>query len=136
MNLAQEDQRWFVILSSLNHRVEELEFIEYRLLVSTFSNQKQSPHPPSTFFCQHFEELQTVLTEVKLVINNAPLTYVYTNTIKTYSIHNHLLFGRQLLYSFNTTSTVVRNLTVLSNTTDKINIKIYVVLDCARWKDA
>ena len=35
--------------------------------------------------------------------------------------HNHLLFGRQLLCFSNTTSTVVRNLTVLSNTTDKIN---------------
>ena len=32
-----------------------------------------------------------------------------------------MLFGRQLLYSSNTTSTVVRNLTVLSSTTDKIN---------------
>ena len=35
------------------------------------------------FFCNHFEELQTVLTEVKLIINNAPLTYVYLNTFKT-----------------------------------------------------
>ena len=32
-----------------------------------------------------------------------------------------MLFGRQLLYSSNTTSTVVRNLTVLSSTTNKIN---------------
>ena len=35
-------------------------------------------------FCNHFEELQTVLIEVKLIINNAPLAYVYPNTIKTY----------------------------------------------------
>ena len=34
---------------------------------------------------------------------------------------NHLLFGRQLLHSSNTISTVVRNLTILSSTTDKIN---------------
>ena len=34
---------------------------------------------------------------------------------------NHLLFGIQLLYSSNTTSAVVRNVTVLSGTTDKIN---------------
>ena len=34
---------------------------------------------------------------------------------------NHLLFGRQLLHSSNTTSTVVRNLTILSSTTGKIN---------------
>ena len=34
---------------------------------------------------------------------------------------NHLLFGRQSLHSSNTTSTVVRNLTILSSTTGKIN---------------
>ena len=73
------------------------------------------------FFCDHFGELQTVLTEVKLIINNAPLTYVYPNTIKTYLTPNHLLFGRQLLCYSNTTSAVIRNLTVLSSTTDKIN---------------
>ena len=73
------------------------------------------------FFCDCFEELQTVLIKVKLIINNAPLTYVYPNTIKTYLTPNHLLFGRQLLCYSNTTSTVVRNLTVLSSTTDKIN---------------
>ena len=38
--------------------------------------------PPLSFtitclFCNHFEELQTVFIEVKLIINNAPLTYVY-----------------------------------------------------------
>ena len=74
-----------------------------------------------SFFCDYFEELQTVLIKVKLIINNAPLTYVYPNTIKTYLTPNHLLFGRQLLCYSNTTSTVVRNLTVLSSTTDKIN---------------
>ena len=52
---------------------------------------------------------------------NAPLTYVYPNTIRTYLTPNHLLFDRQLLCYSNTTSTVVRNLTVLSSTTDKIN---------------
>ena len=67
------------------------------------------------FFCNHFEELE-------LIINYAPLTYVYPNTIETCLLTpNHLLFGRQLLYSSNTTSTVVRNLTVFSSTTDKIN---------------
>ena len=73
------------------------------------------------FFCNHFEELKTVFIEVKLIINNGPLTYVYPNTIKTYLIPNHLLFGRQLLCYSNTTSAVIRNLTVLSSTTDKIN---------------
>ena len=86
------------------------------------------PRPPFFFFfcnhyifCDPFEELQTRLIKVKLIINNAPLTYVYSNTIKTYLTPNHLLFDRQLLCYSNTTSTVVRNLTVLSSTTDKIN---------------
>ena len=72
-------------------------------------------------FCDHFEELQTALIEVKLIINNGPFTYVYPNTIKTYLTPNHLLFYRRLLYYSNTTSTVVRTLTFLSSTTDKIN---------------
>ena len=59
------------------------------------------------FFCDHFEELQTVLIKVKLIINNAPLTYVYPNTIKTYLKPSHLLFCRQLLCYSNTTSTTI-----------------------------
>ena len=35
------------------------------------------------FFCSHFKKLQTVLFEVEMIINNAPLTYVYPNTIET-----------------------------------------------------
>ena len=42
-----------------------------------------------------------------------------------------MLFGRQLLYSSNATSTVVRNLTVLSSTIDKINCISNHFLD--RW---
>ena len=77
----------------------------------------------SLVFCNHFEELQTMLLEVELIINNAPLslTCICPNTIETCLTTNHFLFGRQLLYSSNITSTVVRNLTVLSSTTDKIN---------------
>ena len=73
------------------------------------------------FFCDHFEELQTVLIGVKMIINNTPLAYVFPNTIKSYLTPNHLLFGRQLLCYSSTKSTVVRNLTVLSSTTDKTN---------------
>ena len=73
------------------------------------------------FSCNHFEELQTVLFEVELIINNTPLTYIYPNTIEICLTPNHLLFDRPLLYSSNTTLTVVRNLTVLLSTTDKIN---------------
>ena len=79
------------------------------------------PFAITCFLCDHFEKLQTVFIKVKLVVNNAPLTYVYPNTIKTYLTPNHLLFGRQLLSCSSTTSTVIRNLTVLSSTTDKIN---------------
>ena len=43
------------------------------------------------------------------------------NTIKKYLTPNCLLFGRQLLCYSNTTSTVVRNLTVPASTTDKIS---------------
>ena len=73
------------------------------------------------FFCDHFTELQTLLIEVKLIFNNAPFTCVYPNTIKTYLIPNHLLFGRQLLCYSNTISTVVRSLIVHSGITNKIN---------------
>ena len=71
-----------------------------------------------------------MLFKVELIINNKPLTYVYRNAIET---PNHLSFGRQLLCSFNTTSTVVRNLTVLSSTTDKINHISNHFLD--RWRN-
>ena len=70
--------------------------------------------------------------EVELIINNAPLTYFYPNAIETCLTTNHLLFGRQLLYSYKTTSTAVRNLTVLSSTTDKINCISNQFLD--RWR--
>ena len=46
------------------------------------------------FFLNHIEELQSVLFEVELIINNAPLIYVYPNTIEICLTPNHLLFGR------------------------------------------
>ena len=73
-----------------------------------------------------------MLIEVRLVINNAHLTYVYPNTIKTCLTLNHLLFGRQLLYYSNTTQHVVRNLTILSSTTDKANRISNYIWD--RWR--
>ena len=44
-----------------------------------------------------------------------------TQILSKHVTPNHLLFDRQLLYSSNATSTVVRNVTVSSSTTDKIN---------------
>ena len=35
----------------------------------------------SLVFHNHFEEPETVLFEVELIINNAPLTYAYPNTV-------------------------------------------------------
>ena len=43
-----------------------------------------------------------LLFEVGLIINSTPLTYVYPNTIEMCLTPNHLIFGRQLLYSSNT----------------------------------
>ena len=63
-----------------------------------------------------------MLFEVELIIDNTLLTCVYPNTFETCLTANHLLYGRQLLYSPNTTSsTVVSNLIVVSSATDKIN---------------
>ena len=66
-----------------------------------FREGRQGCAPPflaiTCFFCDHLQELQTVFIEVKLIINNAALTYLYPNTIKTYLTPNHLIFSRQLL---------------------------------------
>ena len=68
-------------------------------------------------FCNHFGELQPVLFEVELIMNNAPLTYVYPNTIETCLKPNYLLFGilQRVIIFFQ------HNPTVLSNATDKVN---------------
>ena len=76
-----------------------------------------SPYFCNDFFYNHFEELQTVLSEVELIINNAPLTYVYPNTIQICLTPNQVLFGIQLLYSSNTVSTIVWSLTIFLSTT-------------------
>ena len=49
------------------------------------------------FFCSHVEKLQIKLSEVELIINNAPLIYIYSNTIDTCLTPNYLLFGRELV---------------------------------------
>ena len=88
------------------------------------------PHPPPLFFLSnHLLFLQSLYFNIHTL---KTLTYVYSNTIETCFIQNHLLFGRQLLYSSNVTSSVVRNLTVLSSTSDKINQISNYFLD--RWR--
>ena len=88
------------------------------------------PPPPSPFFLSnHLFFLQSLYFNIHTL---KTLTYVYSNTIETCFIQNHLLFGRQLLYSSNVTSSVVRNLTVLSSTSDKINQISNHFLD--RWR--
>ena len=56
--------------------------------------EADSGRTPFFFFCNHFEELQTVLFQAELINNDIPLTYVYPNTIDTCLTPNHLLFGR------------------------------------------
>ena len=64
------------------------------------------------FFCNHFEELQTALFEVEPIINNKPLTYVY-QILSEHVLHPVICYFQTII--------TVRNLTVLSSTTDKIN---------------
>ena len=56
----------------------------------------------SIVFC--FEELQTVLIEVELIINNASLTYVYPNTIKTCLTPNNMFNMFPIEYAFHDTN--------------------------------
>ena len=66
-------------------------------------------------------EVDSMWGKVKMIINNAPLSKYYPNMFDTQSF----VIGRQLLYSSsNTTSTVARNLTILSSTTDKISASV------------
>ena len=43
-----------------------------------------------------FDELQTVLYEVELIINSHPLDHIYDDDTEVVITPNHLLFGRQL----------------------------------------
>ena len=43
-----------------------------------------------------YEELQTILYEIELVLNNRPLTFTYENPNDAVLTPNHLLFGRRL----------------------------------------
>ena len=96
----------------------------YKDVTSGTNSGRRHRHP---VFCNHLffaitmKNCKTVLFEVELILNNALLTHVYPSTIETCLKPNHLLFGRQILYFSNTTSTVARNLTVLSSTTYKVN---------------
>ena len=67
---------------------------------------------------------------VKLTPHHPPpvlgLTCVYPNTIETCLTPNHLLFGKQLLYSSSTTSTVATNLTILSTLLIKLTASVII----------
>ena len=88
----------------------------------------------TTFFLQLLCRLEIVLFEDVLIISNAHLKYVYPSTKETCLSPNHLLFGRQLLYSCNTTSTVAPNLIILSSTTDEINYISNHLWDRSRYE--
>ena len=62
--------------------------------------------------------MQTVLFEVEMILNNRPLTYVYTDKIENALTPNNLLFSRIL------TSTTDRNKTIQFSTQLLINFGI------------
>ena len=85
--------------------------------------------PP--YFLQSLNFFAITFKNCKLSYLN--LNYVCPNTIETCLTPNHLLVCRQLLYSSNRISiTIVKNLIVLSSTTDKINRLSNHFLD--RWR--
>ena len=57
-----------------------------------------------------YEELQTILYEIELILNNRPLTFTYENPNDPVLTPNHLLFGRRL------------NLQGISSNEDDVNI--------------
>ena len=71
-------------ISSDTLSLSELYLIRFNKLLQlwfkyTRNRFRERPRPPSIFlnhlsFCNDFEELETVLINVKLIINNAPLT--------------------------------------------------------------
>ena len=46
-----------------------------------------------------YEQLQTILFEIEIIINNRPITYFYNDESESCLTPNHLLFGRTLLLS-------------------------------------
>ena len=64
------------------------------------------------------DQMQTVLFEVEMILNNRPLTYVYTDKIENALTPNNLLFSRIL------TSTTDRNKTIQFSTQLLINFGI------------
>lgn len=51
-----------------------------------------------------FEEMQTVLYEIECILNNRPLTYEYPTEFESCLSPNHMLFGRRLNLSSNSTT--------------------------------
>ena len=125
MNQRKEDN---IVLNSLSLIYCFSLFIMSGAKTENAESDLEGALPP--LFCNHLFFATTL--KKKPIINNAPLKYVFPNTNKTYLTPNHLLFGRQLLCYSNTASTVVRNLTVLSSTTPKIN---HISNNfCQRWR--
>ena len=95
------------IIKASNFTNKRLQLRCFRVIIakflrtSIFDNICESvpPPPPALFFffcnhlffCNNFQELQTVFFEGGPITNNAPSTYVYPNTIKTFLTPNHLL---------------------------------------------
>ena len=75
--------------------------IDYQSSEADLRGAARTPRPPpplsyylqSLDFWNHFEELQTMLFTVEMIINNAPLTYVYLNTVETCLTPNYLFLA-------------------------------------------
>ena len=72
-----------IYLSDLSKQLRRQIFMQGRILGVARGGASLPIFCNHLFFCNHFEELQTVLFEVELSINNALLTYAYPNTTET-----------------------------------------------------
>ena len=61
------------------------------------SNQTM-PEEILSKFANYDTELQTILSEIELILNNRPLTFLYDELVETSLTPNHLIYGRSLNY--------------------------------------
>ncbi|XP_065651086.1 uncharacterized protein LOC136079282 [Hydra vulgaris] len=64
-----------------------------------------------------YEELRTLLTEIEMVLNNRPLTYLYNNQGDEALTPNHLVFGHKLKFEsiFGTCDEIEQDLHIRNN---------------------
>ena len=70
-----------------------------------------------------YDEMQTFLFEVEMILNNRPLTYVYPDEIEDALTPNHVLFGRTLTSTSNRNTPIqfiTQNITAQSKKVNRI----------------